>query len=87
MYQKFHRGVQVFVRVCCDQWCQTQLKDHEELKRNITFVQSMKNVIHQLEMGCFSTMSWAVGGLRYGEKLISIEVSRKLREDDFFSDF
>ena len=47
----------------------------------------MKNIIHQLEKGCFSTMSWEVGGLRYGEKLISIEVSRKLREDDFFSVF
>ena len=51
--------------------------------RNITIVQSMKNVIHQLKKGCFSTMSWVVGGLRYGEKLISIEVSRKLREDIF----
>ena len=47
----------------------------------------MKNVIHQLEKGCFSTMSRAISGLRYGEKLISIEVSRKLREDDFISDF
>ena len=47
----------------------------------------MKNVIHQLEKGCFGSMSWVVGGLRYGEKLVSIEVSRKLREDDFFSDF
>ena len=47
----------------------------------------MKNVIHQLQKGCFSTISWAVGRLRYGEKLISLEVSRKLREDDFISDF
>ena len=44
----------------------------------------MKNIVQQLERGCFSTMSWAVGGLRYGEKLISIEVRRKLREDEFF---
>ena len=47
----------------------------------------MKNVIPQPEKGCFSTTSWAVGGLRYGEKLISTEVSGKLREDDFFQRF
>ena len=29
-------------------------------------------------------MTWAIGGLGYGEKVISIDVSRKLREDHFF---
>ena len=32
VHQKFYRCVQAFERVYCDQWCQTQLKDQEELK-------------------------------------------------------
>ena len=47
----------------------------------------MKNVIDELEKGCFSTMFWGLGGLRYREDVIIIEVSRKLREDNYFSDF
>ena len=32
VYQRFHRGAQVFDRECCDLWCRTQPTDQEQLQ-------------------------------------------------------
>ena len=50
----------------------------------IDIVQSMQNVIHHIEQGSFSTVSWPTGWLGSREEVVSIEVCWELRFFCFF---
>lgn len=72
MYQKFR----------CHLCCEIQLTDQEEL-RELHCHRSRHAECHHFELGSFSTVPWPVDRLESREEVVRVEVSSKLRCDDF----